>query len=164
MNPPTDTTRRPALKSLGALLPQATQKAFRKHGFAEARLLTDWLHIAGPLLGTRSQPLTFSHSRQKQEGGVLTVAVESGWALEMQHLEPVLLEKIATYFGYKAVAKIRLQQRTSPLYPRQNVALSPPESSSPPPSSSKLDAPALSSDRELSARLTALGRAMGHLN
>ncbi len=39
----------------------------------------------------------------------------SARALELQHMEPQILEKIATYFGYAAVTRIHLTQTSSAL-------------------------------------------------
>ena len=42
-------------------------------------------------------------------GGTLHVRVGSGaLALELQHLEPVVIERINTYFGYRAVERLKL--------------------------------------------------------
>jgi hypothetical protein len=36
--------------------------------------------------------------------------VASGWALEVQHREPQLVERINAFFGYRAIAKLALVQ------------------------------------------------------
>ena len=54
--------------------------------------------------------------------------IESGSiAVELQHLEPVLLERINSYFGYKAVEKVRLIQAPleRPKQTRQNKLVEP---------------------------------------
>jgi len=40
----------------------------------------------------------------------LLLRVEPGFALELQHLAPLLVERINTYFGYQTVARLKFQQ------------------------------------------------------
>lgn len=93
----------------------ATKVAFRRFGIAHARLSSDWEHIVGPVLAAKALPQRIDFPKGKRDGGTLFLAVATGWALEMQHLEPVILEKIATYFGYRAVARIHITQRPLPV-------------------------------------------------
>ena len=43
--------------------------------------------------------------------------VAPGFALQIQHLEPVLVERINTFYGYRAVARLRLIQGPLPVAP-----------------------------------------------
>ena len=79
-------------RHLGRILPEAVGRAFRRRGFSRARVITDWSSIVGEELARNSQP-------QKIANGVLTVLVTPGHALILQHLEPVILERIATFCG-----------------------------------------------------------------
>ncbi len=88
----------------GLLLPQAAAKAYRKHGFAEARLLTDWAMVVGDRLGEVCLPEKLARD------GTLTVRVSPAFALELQHLEPKILERVATFFGHRAVTRLKLRQ------------------------------------------------------
>ena len=88
----------------GLLLPEAAAKAYRKHGFAESRLLTDWAAVVGDRMAQVCLPEKLARD------GALTVRVSPAFALEMQHLEPKILERIAGYFGHRAVTRIRLRQ------------------------------------------------------
>ena len=101
-----DTTerRRGRPTQAGLLLPQAAAKAYRKHGFAEARLLTDWAAIVGARLAEVCLPEKLSRD------GALTVRVLPAFAIELQHLEPQVLERIAGFFGHRAVKRLKLRQ------------------------------------------------------
>jgi hypothetical protein len=92
-----------------------TRPAFKYRGLAHARLVSDWRHIAGSVLAEKALPLNIRFPKGQKDGGTLYLAVASGWGLEVQHLEPIILEKIATYFGYRAIAKIHITQRPLPL-------------------------------------------------
>lgn len=93
----------------------ATRTTFRKHGIAEARLITEWPQIAGGVLAGKTLPTRVAFAKGKRDNGTLHLTVSPGWALEVQHLEPQILEKIATYFGYRAVGRLHITQAPLPL-------------------------------------------------
>jgi hypothetical protein len=96
------------LRRLPELLGRVLDPAARRRGLAEARLLTDWCMILGPQLGSRCQPVRLSGARDAP--GVLTIHVGGASALELQHGEPQVVERINDFFGYPAVARLRLIQ------------------------------------------------------
>jgi hypothetical protein len=97
------------LRRLPELLGRLLGPAARRRGLAEARLLTDWPLVIGPQLGARCQPVRLTGA-QGGPGGVLTIHVGGASALELQHSAPQLLERINGFFGYPAVARLRLIQ------------------------------------------------------
>ena len=98
-------------RSLAAALPKVTKPLFRARGFAEAGVLTDWPDIVG-------RPLAdFTCPERLGRDGALQVRVSGGWALELEHLEPVVLERIASYCGYRAVTRLALLQGPLPSRP-----------------------------------------------
>ena len=111
------------LRRLPDLLGRVLDPAARRRGLAEARLLTEWPVIVGPELAARSQPIRLSH-RQGGPGGVLSLHVPGAAALELQHSEPQVLERINGFFGYRAVIRLHLIQ--APLHrPRERPAPAP---------------------------------------
>ena len=44
----------------------------------------------------------------------LHVRVDGGFATELQHLEPVVLDRINTYFGYRAIGRLSMVQGPLP--------------------------------------------------
>src|SRR5919106_1345380 len=94
------------LRRLPDLLGKVLDPASRRRGLAEAGVLTDWPRIVGEVLARRCQPVKLTGSRG--HGGILHVHVAGSAALELQHSEPQLLERINSYFGYPAVARLRL--------------------------------------------------------
>ncbi len=95
-------------RPIAASLPKLTAKAIGKHGFSEATLITDWPAIVGNDLAVVSQPEKLAFSRGERIGGVLHIRVQGGVATELQHLEPLIVERINSHFGYGAVARLRL--------------------------------------------------------
>jgi hypothetical protein len=111
------------LRRLPDLLGRVLDPAARRRGVAEARLLTEWPAIVGPELAARSQPVRLTH-RQGRLGGVLSLHVAGAAALELQHSEPQVLERINGFFGYPAVIRLHLIQ--APLQrPRERPAPTP---------------------------------------
>lgn len=118
---------------LSRSLDKATKPFFIQRGFAEGRIITDWNIIVGSALGQCSQPKKLSFPKEKRSGGILYVEVyDSGMATQMVYLEPMIIEKIATYFGYKAVGKIKLIQKPSGRVMTQPKAALPAKKLSPP--------------------------------
>jgi hypothetical protein len=155
----TDAWRRGGgLRRLPELLVRVLDPAARRRGLTEVRLLTDWPLVIGPELGARCQPVRLSRSAAGH-GGVLTVHVGGASALELQHSEPQLLERINDFFGYPAVARLRLIQ-APPVRPVKRAAPAPIR----PLAADELEGlsatVALVRDPELRAALASLGRAV----
>jgi len=95
---------------LGSVLPQATDPIARRRGFQNGEILTRWAEIVGPEVAEKSSPDQLSYAQGKGIGGTLRVRVDSAWALDLQHLEPVIIERINTFFGHAAVSHLKLIQ------------------------------------------------------
>jgi len=116
-----------APRSAGAFAPALTRPAFEKYGFPAAALLTDWAAIAGQDLASYTAPERLKWPRQPdapedargQPAATLVLRVDGPRAIELQHRLTQLIERINSYFGFRAVAQIRLYQ--APLErPRDN--------------------------------------------
>ena len=101
------------LRRLPDLLSSLLDPTARRRGLAEAKLLTEWPTIVGPGLAGRCQPIRLGKSTDWQ-GGVLVLHVAGTAALELQHSEPQVLERINGFFGYPAVSRLRLIQAPPP--------------------------------------------------
>ena len=100
------------INALSTSLNVVTSPFFKRRGFAENKIITDWNFIVGKELGNNCTPKKITFARDKKVDGILTVEVyDSGIAMEMTYMEPVLIEKISAYFGYKAVARLKILQR-----------------------------------------------------
>ena len=96
---------------IGGALDKVTKPILNRRGFAENKIIVDWDKIAGERIAKFSSPRKIYFQKEKRSEGVLHVEVyDSSLAMEMTYIEPVIIEKIAAYFGYKAVAKIKIIQ------------------------------------------------------
>lgn len=126
------------MRALGAATAKVTGPLFRKRGFAEAGILTDWPEIMGHVLAGRTMPQRISYPKGERSEGTLFIRAESAWATELQHLAPQVIERINSYFGYRAVARLAISQGAVP--PGNDAVPAPdqpstsgPSTSSPPP-------------------------------
>ena len=105
------TRRRRGLEALAGTLPRVAARALGRRGFADAGLIADWPKVVGSELAASCAPLRLSFpNRQERREGSLLLRVEPAAALELQHLAPLLLERINIYFGYRAVAQLKFLQ------------------------------------------------------
>lgn len=148
--------RRPGLRALAALLPAVAGKALGKRGLAEGRIVADWAAIVGPEIAAHSLPERLAFEGGRRDAGTLHLLVAGPWAIELQHLEPQVVERINGHFGYRAVARLRLRQGT---LPTRGPAVAPPVL--PEEVSTRIAAAAEAvQDKELRRALAAFGRAV----
>lgn len=95
-------------KSLDECIEPVLRPVLKSQGLAGSRLLVRWPEIVGQRLARYSIPEKIHFPAGKRTDGTLTIAVENGFALEIQHLQPIILERLATYFGYKAITRIAI--------------------------------------------------------
>lgn len=88
----------------------------KRRGLAEARLLTEWASVIGEAVAKQCQPVSLSRQ------GVLHLDVTGGAALELQHAELQVIERINTFFGRSTVTRLHLRQA-----PPKRRILTPPE-------------------------------------
>jgi len=112
--------RRGAVRALAAEVPRIAGLALGKYGFGEAQLVTQWDAVMGSELAEKLAPDRLSFPRGERRGGTLRLRVAAGFALEAQHMEPLLIERINGFFGYAAVARIMLVQ--GPIAPKPRPA------------------------------------------
>jgi len=89
-------------RPLASALHKVTEKIYRKRGFAAAGVVSNWSAIVGQELAQHTMP------ERLDSNGTLRLRVDGPLATELQHREPEILEKIATYFGYRAVQRLSL--------------------------------------------------------
>ena len=168
-----DDTERKALaraasgaRPIGAYAARALDPAARARGFATTALLSEWPAIVGAELAQFTMPDRVVWPRRREdgqaaspqrghrgEGAVLVLRVEGPRAIEVQHRSGQILERVNSYFGYRAVAEMRILQ--APVARKASPTPSP----SPPLDPDALPPSADIEDRGLRAALLRLGSA-----
>ena len=102
-------------RALAGSLAAVTKTVFARRGFADGAILKDWAAIAGAHLAAHSQPEKIAYPKGSGDGGTLHLRIDSGsMAIELQHLQPLLIERINGYFGFKAVDRLKIIQGPLP--------------------------------------------------
>jgi hypothetical protein len=99
-----------APRPLARVVPKVAGKALGKRGMAFGALMTDWATILGPELGRCTMPQKLAFPPGLQQDAVLHIRVTGAAALEVQHAEPQIVERINAFFGYRAIARLKLVQ------------------------------------------------------
>lgn len=97
-------------RALAAVLPKAAEPTLRKRGFSTVEIITNWREIVGSNLASEASPDRLAFPRGAHKQGTLHVTAPGTIALEIQHLAPLIIERINTYFGYGAVCRIAVIQ------------------------------------------------------
>lgn len=104
-------------KPLADLIDNCLAPALARQGFAGRQVVSLWPEIVGERLGRFSRPLKIDWPRRRAGPGeaapdpaTLVVRVEGAFALELQHLAPVVLERVNRHLGWRAVGKLVLKQ------------------------------------------------------
>ena len=101
------------LLAIGKFAIRTAAPALQKRGFHQSDLISHWEEIVTPEFAIHTSPQKLIFPRGNRTGGILTIRTPAPLALEMQHLEPLLLERVNTFFGYRAVDKIILMHSSS---------------------------------------------------
>lgn len=105
---------RPQPRPLAVFTGGLLAESFRKQGFASSDIVARWPDIVGAEIAAHAEPLKIQWPRsanpQSQEPGILVLRVEGPAAIEIQHLAPVILERVNRFFGWQAVTDLRLRQ------------------------------------------------------
>ena len=110
---PPKVRRRKGAERLGALVVATVGPAFSRRGFASTDLATRWAAVVGPGTARYSRPLQMQWPRHGAENGVgatLVVACHPAFALDLQQMAPVLMERINQRLGWRAVARLSIRQ------------------------------------------------------
>jgi hypothetical protein len=106
------------MRGLGAIVPSVTKTALDKRGFVQGEVIGRWREIIGERLAASTSPEKLTFPRGERSGATLYVRVSPGLAVEIQHDQPRILQRINAYFGYSAVARLKLVQAPVPPRPR----------------------------------------------
>jgi hypothetical protein len=152
-------------RPLGAYAVRALDPAARARGFASTALLTEWAAIVGGELAAFTMPDRVVWPRRREDdaepaqsrrvdGAILMLRVEGPRAIEVQHRSGQILERVNSYFGYRAVVEMRIYQAPVARKPKRTPV-------SPPPLDPDVlgAAAALITDEDLRAALLRLGSA-----
>lgn len=103
------------LVAVGLPVSSVTKPLFGRRGFVHGALVMEWPAIVGSLLAAHTMPLGIKFPRGERVNGVLQIKVSSSaFATQLQHLSPLVIDKVNGYFGWKAVERLTLRHGPLP--------------------------------------------------
>ena len=97
-------------KPVADLVPQIGRAAFRRFGFVQSSVVTRWPEIVGPHHARVCSPESIRFPPGEKSEGILQLVVLPAHAPLIQHVIPEIIERVNRFFGYKAVAKVKMRQ------------------------------------------------------
>jgi hypothetical protein len=105
-----DAPRQGRARAAGELVGNVGGPAFRRFGFIQSSIVSRWGEIVGERYAKVSSPESIRFPTGRKSDGVLTLVVQGAHAPVMQHLSPLIIERVNRFFGYPAVAKVAFRQ------------------------------------------------------
>jgi hypothetical protein len=97
-------------RAVSDMLPAVGGAAFRRFGFVQSSIVSRWSEIVGERYDRVSSPESIRFPHGARSKGVLTLVVEGAHGPMMQHVAPVIIERVNRFFGYEAVERVAIKQ------------------------------------------------------
>lgn len=97
-------------RPIGELMPEIGRTAFRKFGFIQSSVVTRWAEIVGDRHARVCMPEAIRFPPGEKTDGILDLVVVPAHAPFISHVTPEIIERVNRFFGYKAVARVKLRQ------------------------------------------------------
>jgi hypothetical protein len=97
-------------RAVSEIVPHVGGAAFRRFGFVQSSIVSRWREIVGDRYASVSSPESIRFPPGRRSEGVLHLVVEGAHAPMMQHVAPVIVERVNRFFGYPAVGRVAFRQ------------------------------------------------------
>ena len=99
------------LESFSRLLSPLAKNILGKKGFVGTDILFNWEEIVGKDIARFCIPDKIDFKKDQRDNGTLHIITTNGaFATEIKYKESLIIEKINTYFGYRAVSGLKIIQ------------------------------------------------------
>lgn len=109
-----DSPRQGRMRPAGELIGEVGGVAFKRFGFVQGAVVSRWGEIVGERYAKVSLPESIRFPSGSRKNGTLTLLVQGAHAPLMQHLGPMIIERVNRFFGYEAVSKLAYRQGAFP--------------------------------------------------
>jgi hypothetical protein len=116
---PDDSERSGRARLAGDIVGRIGDAAFRRFGFVQSSIVSRWNEIVGDRYAKVSSPESIRFPTGRKSGGVLTLNVEGAHAPLLQHIAPMVIERVNRFFGYAAIDRIVFRQGRAPSRPER---------------------------------------------
>mgnify|MGYP002776992321 CR=1 FL=1 len=97
-------------RAISDLTPQIGRQAFRRFGFVQSSIVSRWPEIVGETHARVCAPEMLRFPPGEKADGILDLVVLPAHAPLIQQVIPEITERVNRFFGYRAVARIKLRQ------------------------------------------------------
>ena len=104
-------------RAAGELVGDVGGQSFRRFGFVQSAIVSRWAEIVGERYARVSSPESIRFPAGRKSSGVLTLLVEGAHAPLIQHLAPLITERVNRFFGHAAINRIVFRQGRPPAPP-----------------------------------------------
>jgi hypothetical protein len=103
---------------LADLVGKALDPVIAKQGFGESDIILNWDDIVGARLAAVSDPIRLQwpprppgrSPEAPPDPATLVVRIEGAFALDLQHLAPLIIERVNARLGWRCVGRISMRQ------------------------------------------------------
>jgi hypothetical protein len=108
--PPAEAPRQNRVRKAGDIVGEIGGMAFKRFGFVQGSIVSRWPEIVGERYAKVSTPESIRFPAGRKSGGTLTLLVEGAHGPLLQHLTPLIIERVNRFFGYEAVTRIAFRR------------------------------------------------------
>ena len=101
-------------RAAGELVADVGGQSFKRFGFIQSSIVSRWSEIVGERYAKVSSPESIRFPTGRKGGGVLTLLIDGAHAPLIQHLTPLIVERVNRFFGYPAINRIVFRQGKLP--------------------------------------------------
>jgi hypothetical protein len=109
-----DSQRSCRTRAVGEFVGNIGGQSFRRFGFVQSAIVSRWSEIVGERYARVSSPESIRFPAGRKTSGVLTLLVEGAHAPLIQHLTPLIIERVNRFFGHSAINRIVFRQGRPP--------------------------------------------------
>lgn len=97
-------------RQIADLMPAIGRTAFRRFGFVQSSVVTRWPEIVGERHARHCMPESIRFAPGEKAEGILQLVVTPAHATIIQHVTPEIIDRVNRFFGYRAVARVKIRQ------------------------------------------------------
>ena len=112
---------------IGLYTQRIVKPVFKARGLMEGKIITHWNQIVGEKFSRLALAESITFPRGKKTEGTLHLSVTSSGGMLLHYAQDLILEQVNTFFGYKALSKLRMTHGFVPpieVAPKTPVSLS----------------------------------------